>query len=139
MKLRFLLLCMISIFSLGAYAQSKQLQFTILDSKTKEPVSFAVLQFKYKGITIGGVQLNFDGKGTFSYLDTLDERFLKVEIRCPGYPNRTFPLKNGQNNYVFDLENESPFAIDLPPNPMFLLPPGQVYYDAEFIQRTAYR
>lgn len=139
MKNRFLLFCLMCLLTLGTFAQPKQLQFSAQVSDKNEPLSFGVIYLKYKGQQIGGLQLNFDGKGTFALADSIDLKYLTGEIRCPGFKTSTITFKRNQLSYSLLIPEVDPYSTTNPSAPNWLTNPGQYYYDAEFIQHSAYR
>jgi hypothetical protein len=84
-------------FTAFANAQSVTLQGTITENETAEPLMFATVIVKQKGIAKTGRQTDFDGKYRF---DSLAVGTYDVEVSYVGYPTKTvsgivlFPDRN---------------------------------------------
>ena len=81
-----LFLIIFLLFTVSAFAQKEQLQGTVTDIETEEPLMFATVLIKQKGILISGAQTDFDGKYSFKNLKI---GTYEMEVSYVGFSKKT--------------------------------------------------
>ena len=101
-----LFLIIFLLFTISAFAQKGQLQGTITDTKTEEPLMFATIEISQKGILVLGTQTDFDGKYVF---DSLNIGTYEMEVTYVGYSKKTIKgiVINKDKTIVQNIKMES--------------------------------
>ncbi|NJN77031.1 MAG: carboxypeptidase-like regulatory domain-containing protein [Saprospiraceae bacterium] len=132
-------------FTAVANAQSGALQGTVTETETAEPLMFATVVVKQKGVLKTGTQTDFDGKYRF---DSLAVGTYDVEVSYVGYPTKMisgvvlFPNKNLTLNIEMLQGVEFDYPIILPykiPLIDIYFPTQGTIFTADEIKRTPHK
>src|SRR5690606_21174551 len=104
------LLVFLSVWSMVAFSQTKQIQGT-LKTADGEPVSYASVTAKSTHQRVLGFKTSdSDGNFTLSWRDTADISGIRIEVNHIGYKKISIPLSADKNHYDVIMEEQ---PIDL--------------------------